>query len=58
VANGLKNSENFSLVSKNREMLQLKYREQMITIFKNRALIQNIYSERAVKNIISKIIGL
>ncbi len=57
VAKSLKKS-NFTVVSKSREMLQLKYREQMITLFKNRALVQNIYSERAVKNIISKIIGV
>ena len=46
------------IVSKNSGMLQLKYKDQVITIFPGRMIVQNAYSERAVKAIASKIIGI
>ncbi|HLC67671.1 MAG TPA: HesA/MoeB/ThiF family protein [archaeon] len=60
VARNIQNNPSLGIgiISKSNNMLQLKYKDQIITVFSTRMIVQNIYSERAVKLIASKIIGL
>ena len=58
IAERIENLEETEVLKKSREFAQIKYKDYVISIFENRALLQNIYSERAVKTVVSRIIGI
>ncbi len=58
LASRMKNDDELIIINASKDLLQLQYKDYAITLFRNRMLIQNIFSERAVRTVASKIIGL
>lgn len=58
IENRLKDNKDFELLDSSKGHLLLKYNGKSITLFRNRMLVRDVFSEREVKTIGAKIIGI
>lgn len=58
IINNLEKNSDFKIINKGKDFAQLSYKKHMITLFKTRMIVQNAKSEKDVRILVAKILGI